>query len=439
MKTAFRLSFFSFALVCSQQLQAAGFSIIEHSASGLGQAFAGAAAVAEDTSTIFFNPAGMTYLNGSQVSAGLHLIKPSFKFADNASNASLAGSVPVNLGRDAGTDAGGFNFVPNFYYKTQINPQLHLGFGVTAPVGLNTKYEDSWMGRYASTESDLKSIDINPAIAFKMNEQLSIGAGISIQYLEATLENKTYLCGHPQLTPSCNPTSAAEVLATDGHSKMQGDSWSAGFNLGVIYQPQKSTRIGLAYRSQVKHGLEGDLNVVAANGYPLLQSNIRADLDLPETLSLSLLHQVNSKLTVLGDITYTGWDSFQELKIVFPNGSSDITEERWDNSMRYSLGLQYRLDPQLLFRTGVAYDNTPISDLYRTARIPGDNRTWLSFGVSYHIASNIKLDLAYAYLWVDSASINEKFDGLNGAMQGTLAGTYESSVDIMSMQLSYQY
>lgn len=153
-KDIIKLCTLSTALCLSQSIHAAGFSIIEHSASGLGQAFAGASAVAEDSSTVFFNPAGMTYLKGTQISAGLHIIKPTSEFSDKTTNASLLGTIPVNLSDEDGGDAGGYNFIPNFYYTTQLSNGLHVGLGVNSPVGLNMTYDSDWMGRYTSTSSD---------------------------------------------------------------------------------------------------------------------------------------------------------------------------------------------------------------------------------------------------------------------------------------------
>jgi long-chain fatty acid transport protein len=437
-KKIIKLSILSMLFSFSQTIYASGFAIIEHSASGLGQSFAGASAVAEDASTVYFNPAGMTYLKGSQVTAGMHIIKPKTYFIDNGSQARLAGSVPVALGNNSGGDAGGYNFVPNFYYVRQFDNGLHFGLGINSPVGLKNEYNSRWLGRYTSIESDLKTVNINPSIAFKANKQLSVGLGVSVQYLKTSLVNKTFLCAHPQLAPSCNPTNSSHVLASDAETTMEGDGWAVGFNLGIIYQLTDSTRIGVAYRSQVTHHLDGDLDVKLANGSKLVHKPISADVDVPTVLSLSLLHQVSSKIVLLGDMTYTDWSSFEQLKVDFTDGSpSDITEEKWHNSMRYSLGLKYILSPVTILRAGIAQDNTAIDDPYRTSRIPGDNRTWMSLGMTYKMSKQLSMDIAYAYLWVKDAKINEKFDGLAGAMQGELNGKYNSSVNILSAQLNW--
>lgn len=425
-----------------QLSQASGFAIIEHSASGLGQAFAGAAAVAEDPSTIYFNPAGMTYLKGTQITAGLHIIKPNAHFDDNNSSASLfGGTVPVNLGNDDGGNAGDFNYVPNFYYMREFgdNGQYRFGLGINSPVGLKTEYDSDWIGRYSSTKSDLKTVNINPSIAFKASDRLSMGVGASIQYIKATLTSKTFLCGHPQLAPTCNPTDASQVLASDAKRKLDGDGWSMGFNLGLIYEISDATRIGLAYRSKINQTLDGDVTVSTRSGFDVLDTGADADVELPATFSISLNHQLTPKATLLADITHTSWSSFQELRVDLDNGTTDITEEKWGDSLRYSIGLKYEYSPKLTLRTGIAYDETPIDDDYRTSRIPGDNRTWLSFGASYNVSNQFTIDAGYTHLWVADAHISEDYSLLGGAGNGALDGEYDASVDIFSIQGTWRF
>ncbi len=413
-----------------------GFAIIEHSASGLGQSFAGASAVAEDPSTVFFNPAGMMYLSGTQLTTGMHIINPSSQFTNINSTANFAGQVNVALGSNEGGDAGGYNFVPNAYYVQDFG-NSRFGLGINSPVGLSLSYANDWIGRYASTKSDLKTVNLNPSFATKLNEQFQFGVGLNIQYAQATLDSKSYFCGHPQLTPTCNPANSAHVLASDLNTRMKGDDWSLGFNAGIIFEPSDNARVGLSYRSKVKHTLAGKLNSNTQTGTSVIDYPITAGLTVPDTLALSVLVNASDKLTVLADVTYTGWSSFKQLKVDLPNGTSDITPENWSDAMRYSLGLKYRYSSDITLRTGVALDKTPVDDLYRTSRIPGDNRTWFSLGASYKLSKGFTVDVAYAHIWVANTQLNESFDGLNGAMQGSLVGSYKGSVDILSAQATW--
>ncbi|MDP2056725.1 MAG: outer membrane protein transport protein, partial [Thiobacillus sp.] len=303
---------------CTHLAHAAGFALIEQNASGLGNAYAGQAAVAADASTIFFNPAGMTLLPDTQLVVVGHLIKPQVEFSGSS-----------NIGGGNGGDAGGLALVPNAYFAFRLTPDVHLGVGMNAPFGLKTEYDSTWAGRTQAIKSELKTINLNPSIAWKASESLSLGAGVSIQYAEATLSNFT---GIP------------------GVGTVKGDDYGWGFNLGALWQLSDATRIGLAYRSEVDHTLEGDLTFsVAPTVIPVF-----ADLTLPDLASLSLFHKLNARWELLADMTWTGWSDFDALRIVNASGGPvSTTIENWDDSYRYSLGANYHLNDKLTLRGGV--------------------------------------------------------------------------------------
>ncbi|RLD81359.1 MAG: transporter, partial [Bacteroidetes bacterium] len=366
----------------------------------MGQAYSGAAAVAEDPSTIYFNPAGMMFLEGTQVTAGMHIINSNNEFNN------MGSTQTAFTGSAEGGNAGDTFFVPNFYYVQDFGDQYKIGLGVNAPFGLGVKYKEGWMGRYTSTNSELKSINFNPAIAFRANDRLSIGIGVNLQYFEAILET------------NINQTLLGQG---DGHSKMKGDSWAFGFNGGLIYQATADTRLGMHFRSKISHKLEGYVRY--KNVSPFLSNNpdpmisgrfsnqdVKANIDTPATFSISMTHNLNKKLTLLGDITYTQWSNFYELLITGDNAPVILqVEENWNDAYRYSLGMKYQYSPQLILRTGVAYDKTPIDDKYRTSRNPVDDRTWLSFGCSYRLNKNLTIDMGYSHLWVEDAIVHEEF------------------------------
>lgn len=400
---------------------ASGFAIIENSASGMGQAFAGAAAVAEDPSTIFFNPAGMMYLEGTQITAGMHIIKSEAEFEDNGST-NLA-AYGVSQGGNGG-DAGDTFYVPNFYYVREFGGKYRFGLGVNAPFGLGTEYKNGWMGRYTSTSSELKSINFNPSVAFRANEKLSIGLGANLQYLEATLENDIYFGpGNPE-----------------GNSKLNGDSWAFGFNGGFIYEILPTTRIGVHYRSEISHTLEGDVEITLPVSITKIDAS--AKLKTPSTFSISLTHDVNDQLTLLGDVTHSSWSSFEELKVTADASGTvlSLVEEKWSDSYRVALGMKYKYNQQWTLRTGVAHDETPIDDKYRTSRIPGDDRTWLSFGASFSPNHNLTIDVGYSHLWVEDAKIDEDYNITPApGNEGTLKGDFDADVDILSVQATWKF
>ena len=386
---------------CANLAHAAGFALIEQNASGLGNAYAGQAASAQDASTIFFNPAGMTLLPDSQLVLAGSLIYPQAEFT---------GTVSPAIGGGNGGDAGDLAFVPNAYFAYRVSPDLHVGVGLGAPFGLKTEYDSSWKGRTQAIKSELKTININPSIAWKASDSLSLGAGVSFQYAEATLTN---FAGAP------------------GVATVESDDTGWGFNLGALWQMSDATRIGFAYRSEVDQALEGDVTFSAVAA---LNGPVSADVTLPDSASLSLFHKLDARWELLADITWTGWSDFDELRIVRTSGALvSVTPENWDDSYRYSLGANYHLDDKLTLRGGLAYDETPVSDAYRTARIPDESRTWLALGAQYRLSDKSALDFGYAHLFIDDARINKTDNGV------TLSGTYESSVDLLSAQLTLDF
>ncbi|PKO45847.1 MAG: aromatic hydrocarbon degradation protein [Betaproteobacteria bacterium HGW-Betaproteobacteria-22] len=396
--------------------QAAGFALIEQSASGMGNAYAGAAATAEDASTIFFNPAGMTYVEGTQVVGALHLINPNAEFNDKGSTKALG--VPPAGGE--GPNAGDLAFVPNFYYKRDLTDNVKFGLGVNAPFGLKTEYDDKWIGRFQADKSEVKTININPSVALKVNDQLSLGMGLSAMRAEATLTRQVN-----------------RVLATETDVKIKGDDWGFGFNLGAIYQATANTRFGVAYRSKIDQHLEGRSKspLVAS-----LNTKVKADVTLPETLSVSAFSRLDDKWDLMADATWTRWSRFKELRVDFANATPDaVTPENWENTMRYSVGVNYRYSDALKLRAGLAYDEEAIKDEYRTARIPGNDRKWVSLGASYQMTPVTKFDVGYSHLFISDASVDDDQTSAAKGRNGRLLGDFEGSVDILSLQVTHNF
>ena len=415
-----------FGLVFSASAQSAGFALIEQSASGMGNAYAGAAAVAEDASTIYFNPAGMTYLSGSQLVVAGHAIKPTARFNNQ-------GSVPGRLpAGDEGGDLGSWAFIPNTYFSHEINPNLFAGLGISVPFGLKTEYDKDWIGRFQAVKSELKTININPALAFKVNDKLSIGAGVSAMWAQA------------ELTRAVNGGALGERSI-----KIKGDDWGFGFNLGAIYQITPDTRFGVAYRSKVEQELAGDAksSLTQLNALPLrtLNTDVNADLTLPENFSVSAFSHINEKWDVMADITWTRWSQFKELKIVRDNGTDStlaLTPENWENTMRYSVGASYQYNEQLKLRAGLAFDQEAIKDEFRTARIPGNDRTWVSLGASWKTSENCKLDIGYAHLFIKEAKIRDiqnQPTAVPPTANGNLIGEFDGHVNILSVQYTRNF
>ncbi|WP_283744460.1 outer membrane protein transport protein [Sideroxydans sp. CL21] len=419
------MSVTSALLAMSGNAEAAAFALIEQS-SGLGNAFAGGAAGAEDATTIFFNPAGMSRLKGNQVTVAGSLIQPSIKFSNTGSTA--AAFQPFG---DNGGDAGSLVLVPNTYMVMEVEPALRFGLGINSPFGLQTQYDPTWVGRFQAINSKIRTINLNPSFSYEMNDSVSLGLGLSYQHITGDLSN------------AVNYTALSGGLASgEGISSMSGSDSSWGYNFGVLFNVAPDSRIGLSYRSKIKYNLNGSVsfsNVPAVlQGQAALQNgNVSLPISMPDMLSISGFHQLNDKWDVMADASRTGWSVMQQMVVSRANGSVlQTTPEHWTNTWRFSLGSTYHYNEQWLARVGVAYDQTPVPAAYLTARIPDNNRTWLTFGGQYKVSDTSKVDFGYAHLFVKDTSIANN-QTATGA--GDLVGTFSSSINIVTVQYAYNF
>jgi long-chain fatty acid transport protein len=379
---------------------ASGFALIEQSASGLGNAFAGGAANAEDASTVFFNPAGMSRLSGKQVVVAGHAITPSAKFSGTGATGN----------NNMGGDAGGTAFVPNAYFTMELKPELKFGLGLNAPFGLQTSYDPAWTGAHQAIKSSIKTINVNPSMSYQVNEALSVGVGVNYQHITGELsENKGGALG------------VAVIQGTD-------NAW--GYNFGALYNLDSTTRIGMAYRSAMSYKLKGTVTT----SLPFANGPVSLDIKLPDSFSMSAFHQYSDKWDVMADVTLTGWSTFKQVKIIDGTGATiSNTPENWKDTVRVSLGVSHHYNDKWTARTGVAYDQAPVSDAFRTARIPDNNRYWIALGGQYKVSAAGAIDFGYAHLFVKDSSINSP----NPAP--ALVGTYKNSVDILSAQYTHSF
>jgi len=442
--------------------QAAGFAITEQSVKGLGTAFSNAAA-AGDASTVWFNPAGMTRLD-TQMVAGGHLILPQADFTDAGTVLLTTAGPAPNRGTTATRDPAVGALVPNFYYVKKLNRRLWLGLGVNSPFGLKTDYDQTWVGRYQAISTTMFTANINPSFAFKLNDKFSFGAGFSAQYIHVRLTraiDKSTICQGTlaKLAAAGSPTTAAFAAgcaaagltaaslatpATDGSLRLEGHDWSFGYNLGVLFEPTADTRFGLQFRSKITQNIDngdaqfGNTADLAAllGGGTFTNQNFGTKLDLPETLSFNAYHRYNAKLAVMADITWTRWNRFNQLSAAFDGGQPNLSERRdWNNTVRLALGAEYAYTPRVTLRTGVAYDPTPVPNpVRRDPLIPDDNRIWLSFGTSYNYSKQLSVDFSYAHLFVGNANISN-----TDSLGHLLSGSFDNSVDIVSVQGMYRF
>ena len=425
-----------------------GFALNEQSASGLGNAFAGGGASAEDASTIFFNPAGMTYLPDNQLVLAAHAIHPSAEFNNNGSHS--AGGLATQ-GGDGG-DAGDWAFVPNIYFAKALNNNVRLGVGINAPFVYKTDYDKGWVGRYQALKTELKTININPSIAFKASDKISLGLGFSAMRTEAEITNAVDF-GTICATALGGCGIGATFQKNDGFARVTGDDWGFGWNAGAIFQITNATRLALAYRSSVHQKLEGHAYF---NGIPaafalspaltagFANGSVNAKLTTPDSASVSIFHQINHQWDVMADLTWTHWSVFHDLTVIRTSGALSgrtlsSVPENWDNTIRASLGASYRYNDALKLRAGLAYDQSPVSLEFRTPRTPNTDRTWLSLGANYRFTPTSSMDVGYTHIFVNNAFLNKTTDTSIAALRDIVKGSYDSDVDIFSVQFTHTF
>jgi long-chain fatty acid transport protein len=388
---------------------ASGYALREQSASGQGSAFAGASASAEDLSYMFFNPASLTRQSGHQIVGVSSLIIPQLRFRNGG--ATTGAGTPIS-GNNGGDDAGEDALVPVFYGMLDLQRLLDweenvkLGVGVNVPFGLETDYRDGWIGRYHALHSKLRSVNINPAVAWEVMDGVSVAAGLQVQYVDARLTNAIDIgtIGASRGIPGSVPGQQ------DGRAKVDGDDWGYGFNLGVLYEPWEGTRFGAAYRSAIEQNLKGDGKFDVGTSAPgqtlaaaglFRDTGIDAHVETPETVSFGVHHDLSSQWSVMGEAQWTRWSRFDDLTIKFDNPAqpNSVTDQDWEDTWFLALGARYRPDDAWTLRGGFAWDQDPTRNSTRTPRIPTENRYWLSIGAGWQPFANLTLDLGYTHIF----------------------------------------
>jgi len=448
--------------LCSGYASAAGFQLLEQGASGQGTSYAGTAVTADDASTVFTNPAGMAFLaqGKKHFSASVSAIQPSAKFSDQGTTAATFQA----RGNGNGGDAGDLALVPSVYFVMPIDATLSIGIGMNAPFGLKTEYDSGWNGRFHGIKSDVRTLNLNPSLSFKVSDRVSLGFGVNYQQLRGEFTSAVnYAASIYQgaVTPAAAgglglAPAAAQPLALaagQGAARITGEDKTLGYNLGAIFQVSPATRLGVSYRSEMTYHLTGsaDFSKLPATSVPnstvnlmLSRSSARggpiyADITLPDTLTFSGSTKLNDKWEIVSDLAWTGWAKIPDLTFKYQDTSAVVssTPENWRNTWRFALGAIHRYNDTWTARAGIAFDQTPVKDDSRTVRLPDSNRTWLSLGGQYRLNKDAAIDFGYSHLFVKDGSMNNNAGSTAG--YGLLLGTYKNEVDILGAQYSLAF
>ncbi|EGR0476906.1 aromatic hydrocarbon degradation protein [Vibrio cholerae] len=409
--------------------QAAGFQLAEYSATGLGRAYAGEAAMADNASAQWRNPAMLTYLEGTQVSAGAIYVNPNVDVEGTVNHAQLGKTHASS--NDFAHDA----VIPNFYLSHQLNEQMALGFALGTNYGMETDLGTDFAASHFGNQASVISKEANLNIAYQILPQLSIGSGVRYVMGEghfgATAPAKN-LIRHP-VTNNVMTLPKGTTL-----KYMEGEDNSWGWQVGSAWQINQDHRVGFAYKSEVVMDFEGHAEGVSYGSYkPGMMS-----VTLPATAELASFHQLNDQWAIHASINWTDWSSFKELTAVFPEKSDLIKSENWEDNYRFALGTTYQYDAKLALRAGVAYDTSAVDDKNRTATIPETDRTWVSVGGSYVATPQLTLDAGFTYIFAKDATINEPRDASDqtaAAIGGAFTGNVSGNVWLIGVQANYRF
>ena len=380
------------AALMSVNVNAAGYQVNEHSASGLGRAFSGEAAVADNASVLARNPAAMARFKRMEVSGSLSLIDPSIDITAEGSFNS-----PVQTYNDVAP----FAVVPAGFFIQPINDQFAWGIGVFSNYGFSTEFpSDAYFGALAGT-TELLTLNINPSVSWRINEQFSVGAGVSLVYADAKLTRHF---------GSLNPVNPSQDLLN-----LEGDTWEWGWNIGALWELNENNRFGLSYRAKVDLDFEGEFTDYSGTGVNGATISTPAKVDgalsvpLPAIVEFGGFHQLNNRWAVHYGVQWTQWSEFTELRATSNdciNGVCLLKDESFDDNFRYSIGATYTLNPEWVLRAGFAFDEQAGES---TLSIPDTDRYWYSAGFTYNYDNDLSFDLGVTYLYGKSSNFTEKY------------------------------
>ena len=424
MKNVIKFTLAAAVSLVALEASAGGFGVREQSTTSQGASFAGAATSAAGLSGMYWNPALVTSLPGMNVEKHFAGIFGYSKLSPTTGSGVLTATRgdSGNLGIPAIVGANYFNY--------QLTDRVFLGMSINAPYGLKTKSEYNWAGQVYGRSSKALNMVATPTVGYIVNDWLAIGAGIQIGYFDVTLKG-----ANPS---SPLPSAAATAFSPNAPSNiLQGDSWGVGYTLGATIKPVAGTEIGIGFRSSIHYGLEGSLTL------PYASLPIKANVNTPETFTIGLRQQLGQNFTALAGFEWSNWSRIKRAAI--RNASTDAYVSRlsfdYEDGWMASLGGEYRVNPNLLVRTGFGYEKSPVTDATRSIRIPDNDRIWASIGASYKWNDKLSFDAAYTHVFVKDPNvrINSLHHEYKGTAAADLVANGKSHVDIISFSMRYSF
>ncbi len=356
--------------------QAGGFGIREQSTEFQGTSYAGVATGGHGLSSMFWNPATVTNLPGMHSEWNAALVMPYSK-ADGQTVA--AGILPPGYSGSSG-NIGKAAVVPASYTSFQLNDMIWLGLAVNSPFGMKTKNDINSVGAIYGYESEIFTANINPMVGLKLGGMLSVGFGLQVNYMEGDLSRAN--------------------LGTVT-SRVKGDDWGVGFTVGLEFRPAEGTRIGVGYRSRIKHTLKGNLFV---NGLGTSSATVKHTL--PDMLTVSASQQVTERLKLMGTVEWVNWSLFKTFDVDSAPFDPAPEAYNWKDGWLFAVGGEYAVNDMLSVRAGYAYEKSPVPDATRNVRVPDNDRHWLSLGLTYTANDWLKLHAAYSHLIIKDGQVN---------------------------------
>lgn len=410
-------------LSTSTVTNAAGFQLAEYSATGLGRAYAGEAAMADGADAQWRNPAMLTYLEGTQVSVGGIYVDP---------NIDIEGTSTTRSGTTASnsSDFAHSAFIPNFYASHKYNEKFALGFAAGTNYGMATDLGKDFGGANHGNEASVTTMELNLNAAYQVLESVSIGGGVRYIMAEG----------------SFGATAASTLPVGTTLKYMEGDDTAWGWQVGTAWDINEDNRLGFTYKSEVDLTLEGYAKGIGFNPTnPVAHKSGSMDLALPATAELASFHQLTDTVAVHASINWTNWSSFKKLVADFPGEKSvEIKQENWEDNYRFAIGTTYQMTPKLALRSGIAYDTSAVSTEHRTATIPETDRTWLSIGAGYQWSEQLTLDAGFTYILAKDAKMHESDPGTQqkpgaDAFGGRFDGEVSGSIWLVGIQANYRF